>query len=239
VERAVYNPSMSLRAVLFDYGGTLDAPGVPWVERFLQLYREAGWGESKERIRAAFGHATRCAYNDTQVSGFSLEETVAFHVERQREYLGRPDAKLSTEVADRFVRLARADLQTSRETLERLQPRVALGVISNFYGNVHLLLEAGIAPLLSVILDSTRVGISKPDPAIFNLALERIGCAATEAVYVGDSFEKDVVGAHAAGVHTAWLVGSSDRACPDPGLVELRLRELAELESLLTGGCFA
>jgi putative hydrolase of the HAD superfamily len=230
---------MSLRAILFDYGGTLDAPGIPWVERFLSLYHEGGLDEPEERIRAAFGHATRCAYGDEKVRGFNLEQTVAFHVEHQCEYLERHDAKLSKDVGDRFVALARAHLQASRATLKRLQPRLALGVVSNFYGNVHLLLEeAGIAPLLSVILDSTRVGLSKPDPAIFRLALKRLGCAATEAMYVGDSFEKDVVGAHAAGVHTAWL-GPAERPCPDPELVELRLKELAELESLLAGGCFA
>lgn len=221
---------MGLRALLFDYGGTLDAPGVPWVERFLEIYEREGLPESEERIRAAFGHATRCAYADEHLSGVGLAETVAFHVRHQLEFLDRFDAGLADNVARRFVDLARPDLANSREILHRLQPRFILGVISNFYGNVdRLLAEAGIAPMLATIIDSTRVGVSKPDPAIFRLALDNIGCTAEEALYVGDSFEKDVVGARAAGLHTAWLVGAEERRCPQPEIVDLRLRSLAGL----------
>jgi putative hydrolase of the HAD superfamily len=224
---------MRLRALLFDYGGTLDAPGVPWVERFLEIYRNEGLAESEERIRAAFGHATRCAYADPRLASFSLEQTVTFHVAHQSQFLGRTDAGMDAVIAQRFMHLARTDLAKSRSILERLHDRFRLGVISNFYGNVHLLLaEAAIAPLLSAIIDSTRVGVSKPDPAIFRMALEQVGCAASEAMYVGDSFEKDIVGAHATGLRTAWLVGAANRSCPDTTLVDLRLRSLAELAAL-------
>ncbi len=221
---------MGLRALLFDYGGTLDAPGVPWVERFLEIYAEEGFGDSEERIRAAFGHATRCAYADAAVAGFNLEETVAFQVAHQSQFLGKSDPKMEAVVAQRFIQLARTDLANSRTVLQQLHARFRLGVVSNFYGNVHILLtDAGIAPLLSVIIDSNRVGISKPDPAIFRLAVEKLGCTSDEAMYIGDSFEKDVAGAHAAGLRTAWLVGAVERECPEPDIVDLRLRSLAEL----------
>ena len=44
------------------------------------------------------------------------------------------------------------------------------------------------------------MGVEKPDPRIFRIALERAGVAATEAVYVGDLYSIDVVGARAAGL---------------------------------------
>jgi putative hydrolase of the HAD superfamily len=225
---------MRLRALLFDYGGTLDAPGVPWVERFLEIYRQEGLNESEERIRASFGHATRCAYAEATIAGFGLEQTVAFHVDRQLEFLDHRDVRVAAAVAARFVRAARDDLAASRAVLERLNPRFTLGVVSNFYGNVHrLLAEADIAPLLSTIIDSTRVGVSKPDPAIFRIALEKVDCSPNEAMYVGDSFDKDVAGARAAGLHTAWLVGAHHPECPDAALVDLRLHNLTELVDLL------
>lgn len=225
---------MGLRALLFDYGGTLDAPGVHWVDRFLSIYKQEGLGESEERVREAFGHATRCAYAEQKVGGFDLEQTVAFHVERQLEFTGHRDPHLAAAIVDRFVRTSRVDLATSRSVLERLHQRFSLGVISNFYGNVDILLaEAGIAPLLSAIIDSNRVGISKPDPAIFRMAVDKVGCAPHEAMYVGDSFDKDIAGARAAGLQTAWLVGTSQPECPDPALVDVRLRTLGELESRL------
>jgi putative hydrolase of the HAD superfamily len=222
------------RALLFDYGGTLDAPGVPWVERFLDIYAAEGLDETEERIRAAFGYATRCAYADDKVRGFGLNETVIFHVDRQSEFLGRRQPRLAAAVGARFVRAARADLDKSRGVLEQLRPRFALGVVSNFYGNVHILLEeAGISPLLSAIVDSTHAGVSKPDPAIFRIAIEKVGCAPNEAMYIGDSFDKDVVGARAAGLRTGWLCGMKQRACANPELVDVRLQDLAELEAHL------
>jgi HAD superfamily hydrolase (TIGR01549 family) len=118
------------------------------------------------------------------------------------------DAGLAERVTTAFVAASRAGLAESRVILEHLRRRVALGVVSNFYGNVgRLLEEANIAPLLASIIDSTRVGVSKPDPEIFALAVRQIGCDPGNTLYVGDSFEKDVVGAHAAGLRTAWLVG--------------------------------
>lgn len=224
---------MALRALLFDYGGTLDAPGVPWVERFIEIYASEGLGEAGERVRQAFGHATRCAYADRGIRGFGLEPTVRFHVERQLEFLGCRDDRLVAAVVDRFVRAARADLEGSRAVLGRLRSRFQLGVVSNFYGNVHILLaEAGIAPLLSVIVDSTRAGVSKPEAAIFRLALDTIACRAADAMHVGDSFDKDVAGARAAGLQTAWLAPAY-RPCPDPSLVDVRLQALSDLERLL------
>jgi FMN phosphatase YigB (HAD superfamily) len=52
-------------------------------------------------------------------------------------------------------------------------------------------------------------------------------------LYVGDSFEKDMVGAHAAGLRTGWLVDNLDRPCPVPQCIDVRLRSLADLESVV------
>ena len=49
------------------------------------------------------------------------------------------------------------------------------------------------------MIDSALVGVEKPDPAIFRAALEALGVAPEEALYVGDLYEVDVVGARAAG----------------------------------------
>jgi putative hydrolase of the HAD superfamily len=73
--------------------------------------------------------------------------------------------------------------------------------ISNSNGTVAEILEGlGLARHLDFIIDSSKVGVEKPDPRIFQLALERAGVAAGEAVYVGDLYTVDVVGARAAGL---------------------------------------
>lgn len=225
---------MRLRAVLFDYGGTLDGAGSHWLDRFLDLYREAGVPLSFEQFRGAFDHATRCGYADPDAAQFSLQALIEFHVARQMDRLGIADGVLAARVVTAFVHESRQALDESRAVLERLHRRVVLGVVSNFYGNVDRVLdEAHMTPLFSAIIDSNRVGLSKPAPEIFALAVQRIGCAPSEALYVGDSFEKDVLGARAAGLRTAWLIGEHERPCPSPALVDAQLRRLADIEALL------
>ena len=225
---------MKVRAVCFDYGGTLDGPGSHWLPRFHRLYRDAGLVLPFDRFRAAFDHATRCGYADVAVSTMDLQALIAFHVARQLEHLDVRNAQLATQIVDTFVTDARAALAESRSVLDRLRRRVQLGVISNFYGNVGRILdEAGIGQWLAVVVDSNRVGVSKPDPEIFALAIRGLGCAPEETLYVGDSFEKDVVAARAAGLRSAWLVGPLEQACPAPEMVDVRLHRLADLEAVV------
>lgn len=75
------------------------------------------------------------------------------------------------------------------------------GVISNSNGSVRSILEAtGLAAHLDFVIDSSVVGVEKPDPRIFHLGLRAAGVAPAEAVYVGDLYSVDVLGARAAGL---------------------------------------
>jgi putative hydrolase of the HAD superfamily len=94
--------------------------------------------------------------------------------------------------------------------------------------------DLGYMPFLSLVVDSRRVGLFKPDVAIYLHASEKLGGDPATIMMVGDSFERDVVPAKKAGLKTAWLEGLSPRACPDPSLVDLHLRRLADLPGALS-----
>jgi putative hydrolase of the HAD superfamily len=119
--------------------------------------------------------------------------------------------------------------------LAELSVRYRLGVVSNFYGNVgRILQDAGFGPLLSAVVDSTLVGLSKPDPAIYSLAVRELGTTAARTMHVGDSYERDVCAARDAGLRTAWLLGErSQRIDEGHCLADLRLRSLDELAAAL------
>jgi HAD superfamily hydrolase (TIGR01509 family) len=81
---------------------------------------------------------------------------------------------------------------------------VRLGVISNSEGTIgELLAEVGIA--CGEVIDSGVVGVAKPDPAIFQLALDRLGGNAADATHVGDAWAADVEGAVRAGWRAVWF----------------------------------
>jgi putative hydrolase of the HAD superfamily len=76
-----------------------------------------------------------------------------------------------------------------------------LGLISNVERDILRLVDKlGLAPLLQVVMTSQDVGFNKPQPEIFQEALRQAGVQAPEAIYVGDQYQIDVVGANKAGM---------------------------------------
>jgi putative hydrolase of the HAD superfamily len=92
-------------------------------------------------------------------------------------------------------------------TLRDLRERgVRLVVASNWDCSLPDVLEqAGLAGLLDGVVTSATVGVTKPDPRLFERALEVAGSAPAAAVHVGDSLENDVAGARAAGIEPVLL----------------------------------
>lgn len=95
----------------------------------------------------------------------------------------------------------------AQATIRRVKAAgLVVGVVSNSNGNAHALLKrAGIGADLDFVIDSGVVGVEKPDPRIFELALRQAGVAAHEAAYVGDLYSIDVLGSRAAGLHPILL----------------------------------
>jgi len=116
--------------------------------------------------------------------------------------------------------------------LDALRARgYALGVVSNADGRVEAdLVRAGLRPRFATVVDSHVVGVEKPDPAIFRIALERMGAEPATTLYVGDVFAIDVLGARGAGLAAALIDPLGDY----PGAADCpRIRRLADLLELL------
>ena len=104
-----------------------------------------------------------------------------------------------------------------RELVRRLGAGRGVGLISNFdHGPAarSLLDRTQMTELLDPIVISDEEGLIKPNPEIFERALERAGVDREEAIIVGDNPYDDVVGAQAAGIEVAWISPSGD---PFPG----------------------
>ena len=204
-------------ALLFDFGGTLDADGLPWKERFRALYRAQGVS-SDESFDAVF-YAADDALQGALSPTCGLRETVARLAAGVSAGLGVEDASLTARVAEGFVEASLAHLRRNHALLDRLRQRYRLGIVSNFYGNLDAVCaEAGIDALFDVVVDSTRVGTTKPDPRIFRHATTALGVAPEEATFVGDSPSRDMAGARSVGMRHVWLAGPGASAaspcCP-------------------------
>jgi putative hydrolase of the HAD superfamily len=135
------------------------------------------------------------------------------------------------EEADDAQHLWDDPLPGAVECLARLREAgIPLGVVSNADGRIAEALErAGLAALLDVIVDSTVVGVHKPDPAIFDFALRPLGLRPEETWYLGDTVAYDAAAADAAGL-LSWVIDH-------PGLMAVdhprRVRTLAEFASAI------
>jgi HAD superfamily hydrolase (TIGR01509 family) len=77
---------------------------------------------------------------------------------------------------------------------------LSLGLISTLYRG-----GAGLASYLDVVITPKEAGVDKPDSRIFLLALEQVKLEAEDAVYIGDQYERDVIGAIRAGIRSVLI----------------------------------
>jgi putative hydrolase of the HAD superfamily len=224
---------MTARGFLFDYGGTLDGEGWHWFDRTVHLYRAAGCGLPVERIREAFYTADRAIADEARRQRYGLRPLLERHVEMQMAVLGDDARSFALAIVEGFCTLTEEGWSCSRRALSRLRGSARLGVVSNFYGNLQVLLdEAGLSPLLDVVVESAHVGVEKPDPEIYRLAARRLGMPAGEIVMVGDNFERDVRAAREAGLRSIWLRRGKTKP-PQAGIADRVISRLDEIAASL------
>lgn len=122
------------------------------------------------------------------------------------------------------------------ELLNKLKTRYKLGIIANqSLGTEQRLKEYGIHYFFDVIIASAEVGLEKPNPDIFKLAIKSAGCNPDEAYMVGDRLDNDIEPAGELGMHTIWVrqgsfaYGNIDLIKINPEFIADSIREILEI----------
>lgn len=200
-----------MRAVAFDFGQTL-AELDP--ELLASRLSERGAVLDARRVPAVLPAAWE-AYARAKRDGFGGERawvTFLLEVLRSADATAAPGGTLEDLARWLFSEqprrnLWRRPLPGMPELLLDLRAaRVPLAIVSNSEGRLaELVAELGWNDWFQVIADSGRLGVEKPDPAIFRWVLGRLGLSPDSLVHVGDVYEADVRGALAAGVVPVWF----------------------------------
>ncbi len=204
------NGATPTTTVLFDAGGTLVHLDYFFLQ---QALRRVGVHVTRRALRQAEYRAR------AEIDRFVLSAAQGSDETRRRPYFAAmceqfvPDLQAleslleRLEVAHRQSNLWRLMLPSTRQVLAELRRRgVVLGVVSNADGRIAAILQqCGAGGFFDVIVDSHRVGVEKPDPRIFQLALAQAGACPEQAVFVGDIYSIDVVGAERAGIRPLLL----------------------------------
>ena len=215
-----------VRWLFFDLGYTLineDAAAMGRLKQVSDSLRKRGIQASPDELRAALDSASaRFDPNPFRslLLAFTDDEDV---IEFARS-------------SGRYPKELEASYPQARSLLERLAGRCKLGVIANQPpGTPERLARYGMSRYFDVCASSGDVGISKPDAAIFHMALEQAGCAPGEAVMIGDRLDNDIRPAKALGFRTVRILQGPGRLqqprdnAETPDATVADLDELAEL----------
>jgi len=227
------------RAVFFDAGETLVHPHPSFPELMSEVLRREGHHVDPafllQRVHVVSDRFSRAA-DENELWTTSPEKSRAFWLSVYEIFLGEcglpTDDGLAEKLYAEFTDLANYGLfEDVPEALERLHGAgLTLGVVSNFEEWLERLLDAlGVARFFDVRVISGVEGIEKPDPRIFELALDRAGVQAGESAHVGDSPVFDVDPARALGMFPVLI----DRRGRYPNAPGTRITSMAELPEVL------
>ena len=213
--------------IFFDLGYTLineDAAMIGRLGQASDALRQRGVQASPDELRAALDDAaTRFDPNPfgNLLLAFTQDEDIIEFV----------------RTSGRYPKELESPYPQARRLLEGLAGRHRLGIIANQPPGTSERLEGyGLAHYFDVCLSSGDVGVSKPDPAIFHMALEQAGCSAEDAVMIGDRLDNDIRPAKALGFRAVRILqgpGRFQQPRDDAELPDATVADLVELADLL------
>lgn len=231
------------KGIIFDYGGTIDTNGKHWAEVLWQKYQEFRVPVQKEAFMEAYVHGERTlaltplilpSHNFYDVLLIKVNLQIAYLVDKaflKEDHVDEQSYPL--QIAKSCYEYVREVLSVTRGVIERLSKQHKLVLVSNFYGNIETILEDfNLLCFFNAIIESSVVGVRKPDPAIYRLGVTAVGAEADEVVVVGDSFSKDVVPAKAIGCKVVWLKGEGWAEATDDSLPDAIIHDLRQLNVL-------
>lgn len=144
--------------------------------------------------------AVELKVNTTDLEAIRLE---AFR--RTLKDIGKPNDALADHLNRVYLKHRFEDIELFDDVLpvlKTLQMRYAIGLLSN--GNSYPE-RTGLSGVFRFVVFSQDYGIEKPDPRIFQIAMQEAGCSKEQLLHVGDSLINDVGGAINVGMKCVWL----------------------------------
>ena len=229
----------TIKAVFFDWMNTLTHAEPDRHEQFCQIAQELGIELSPQKvIRGLYAAGTQLPAGAPY--RWRESEDPEVFIRYLEIILAEAGVKLPRdtvlEILKRINQTARKETYVLYDdvlpTLKKLKKRgLIVGLITSLTKDMNLICSnLGLSPYLDFVVTSKEAGANKPEPPIFLLALDRAGVGASEAVYIGDQYETDVVGARGVGINPVLI----DRYDLMPEVSDCpRIQSLTELPQYL------
>ncbi|MCS7172575.1 MAG: HAD-IA family hydrolase [Armatimonadetes bacterium] len=231
---------MGIRAVLLDAGHTLLEGRPSWFDIWEEALAAFDVALDREALQRAYARASDLFAPlapdqiNPEVERRFLREMIAhLQVPGREEELAERMHRILAEVRPEYTPYPEVP-----RVLEELRRRgYRLGVVSNWEPDLpDVLRRVGLLDAFEVVVASAVVGAAKPDPRIFRVALDALRLEPHLSVHVGDSYEADVQGARAAGIHPVLLDRDYVYQHSDVPLIRTLEELLPLLEKHASGG---
>ncbi len=216
--------SPRLQAVLFDLGGTLIHFEGTWPsvmqsadQELVSHLQSQGFAIEPESFVTEFRRRLDDYY--TQRESEFVEHTTAYLLRTLLNDLGYPDVtpEMTRPALQRLYSVSQAHWKAEDDAISTLaalrQAGYKLGIVSNAGDDddVQTLVDnTGLREYFDFVLSSAACGIRKPNPHIFEIALDNWGIPPAKAAMVGDTLGADVLGARNAGLYSVWITRRAD-----------------------------
>ena len=203
----------TIKGIIFDYGGTIDTNGIHWGEFIWEQYQKVGIDITRDIYREAYVYGERFLAKNPVIEPCDtfhtlLRKKIAIHFDFLRNRMPEKqfDNEVAETIADGCYNKVKSTLETTCAIVENLSGKYPLVLVTNFYGNMPVVLkEFRLSKYFKNIVESSVVGLRKPDPALFALGVKELGMNPEEIVVIGDSYRKDIYPASTLGCKTVWL----------------------------------
>lgn len=202
-----------INGILIDFGGTIDSDGIHWFDQFRDAYALVA-SVPEPLLWDAYVHTERTLGRNPIIGAdYTFCKTLQTKIALQTEYLQSNGVTITAQdtILDTCYNKVVKHISTvSKPVLERLAAQYPMVLVTNFYGNMHTVLqEFALDHLFKDVIESAVVGVRKPDPQIFLLGVAALGLQPQETLMIGDSLEKDILPAQSIGCHTIQITPSS------------------------------
>ena len=215
--------------LLFDFGGTLDTHGIHWFDMFAKMYDIQSTEIQYEQFKQCYISVERQLEHFRIIAETDNFETTLW---KKMQLHGEQMPSLRCHIRSAFdsvCKIVCSCVSSSTKILQLLHERYEIAVVSNFYGNLATVLKHyRMDDCFDDVIDSTVVGLRKPDKRIYQLALQRMKSTAKDAVMIGDSLNNDILPCRDLGMNTVWLHRDAT------SLLKLPHSEISSLNELIT-----
>lgn len=202
-----------VKAILFDFGGTLDSGGDHWYHVLYDILQRSGLAVDRDLYKKAFAIGERTLATLPVIeTGDNFYQLLEKKMLIQCEFLQANGVQITSTIAkdtaQKAYGFAKGNCQKSGLIITALKRHYRIALVSNFYGNLKTVLaDFQLDNLFECVIESAVVGVKKPDPEIFKLACQKLDLPTKDCVVVGDSLKKDMEPALSIGCRAYWLRG--------------------------------